>query len=469
MVVELNASEVRVAYSPETAAIRFGTGLSPIIAAPASADAMLARLAGPDEMAARFPIDSFKRTEALMRQIRDLSRSRRAQPEKAPEIKDQIRDLRKKARRSQADMLRANIARGIYTEDGFRERLVRFWADHFTVQGKKGVLRYSVSPYVEDAIRPHITGPFSELLKAAVLHPMMLFYLDQVNSVGPKSVAAVRNPDRGVNENLAREVLELHTLGVEGAYQQKDVAELAKLFAGLTYRSKGGFTYAPRMAEPGPETVLGKSYGGYIQDLFHVTDFLQDLAVHPDTARHLARKLVVHFISGQPDAQLVDQIAMAYSDSGGDLMAAYRALLGHDAAWETAALKVKQPIDFVTSSLRALGVEAQDFTALNWKKMRTLIIAPMGLMGQMWEKPNGPDGWAEAPEHWITPQGLAARIQWAMTVPALVQPNLPAPLDLAKIALGARATAVLRDAVSKSDVKSDGVGLVLVSPEFQRY
>lgn len=403
-----------------------------------------------------------------MRQIRELSRSRRAQPESAQAIKSQIRGLRKAARRAQADMLRASIARGIYTEDGFRERLVRFWADHFTVQGKKGVLRYAAASFVEDAIRPHITGRFSGLLKAALFHPMMLFYLDQINSVGPKSVAAVRKPARGINENLAREVLELHTLGVDGAYNQKDVAELAKLFAGLTYRSKGGFTYAPQMAEPGPETVLGKAYGGYIQDLFHVTDFLDDLAVHPDTARHLARKLVVHFVSDTPDAQMVDHIAMAYSSSGGDLMTAYRAMLMHDAAWGMPAMKVKQPIDFVISSLRCLGVEEQRFTTLNWKKMRTLIIAPMGLMGQMWEKPNGPDGWAEAPRHWITPQGLAARIQWAMTVPALLQSNLPAPLALAETALGRRASATLLQAVAKSDVKSDGVGLVLVSPGFQR-
>ncbi len=140
----------------------------------------------------------------------------------------------------------------------------------------------------------------------------------------------------------------------------------------------------------------------------------------------------------------------------------------HDAAWAMPAPKVKQPIDFVISSLRGVGVEEQRFTALNWKKMRSLIIAPMGLMGQLWERPNGPDGWAEESEHWITPQGLAARIQWAMTVPELLQPRLPAPLALATTALGERASAVLQDAVAKSKAKSDGVGLVLVSPEFQR-
>ncbi len=455
-------------FNPETAAIRFGTGLSPHIAPPVSVDKMLAGLTGPDDMAARFPIDGFKQIEAVMEDIRRLNRSRREAPEKAQDIKQQIRDLRKQARRQQADWLRSTIARGVFSEDGLRERLVRFWADHFTVKGKKSVMRHAVATYVEDAIRPNITGKFSGLLKAAIFHPMMLFYLDQVNSVGPKSVAAVRNSGRGVNENLAREVLELHTLGVDGAYTQKDISELAKLFAGMTYRRKGGFTYAPKMAEPGPETVLGKPYGGYIQDLFHITDFLDDLAVHPDTAHHLARKLVVHFVSDAPDSALVDHVAAAYQDSGGDLMVMYRAMLTHDAAWAVPAVKIKQPVDFVISSLRALGVKEASITALNWKKMRTLVIAPMGLMGQMWENPVGPDGWAEEAEHWITPQGLAARIQWAMTVPALLRPDLPEPAALATTALGTRVGDTLRQAVASVGEKSDGVGLILASPEFQR-
>lgn len=455
-------------FSPETAAIRFGTGLSPTIAPPVSVDAMMAGLSGPDLMAKRFPIGGFDQIEALMQKSRALNKTRREDPAKSADVQQQIKQLRKQARGWQVDWLKASMARSIYTEYGLRERLVRFWADHFTVQGKNGLLRYGASTYVETAIRPHISGAFSDLLKAAVFHPMMLFYLDQVNSVGPKSIVAARNPKRGINENLAREVLELHTLGADGGYSQKDVHELAKLFAGLTYRFKGGFTYAAVMAEPGPETVLGKPYGGYIQDLFHVTDFLDDLAVHPDTARHLARKLVVHFISDKPDTAHVDHVAAAYRDSGGDLMATYRAMLLHEAAWRLPATKVKQPFEFICAALRALGIDAQDFNTLNWKQMRSLIIAPMGLMGQPWEKPSGPDGWAEAADHWITPQGLAARIQWAMGVPALLQPDLPDPVGLAKTALGGRLSTVLLDAVANSTPQSNGVGLVFAASEFQR-
>lgn len=458
-----------MAFNPETAAIRFGTGLSPNVAPPASVDEMLSRLAGPDTMATRFPIGGFDQVEARIEKVRELNRERRADPSKGTEIKQQIRKLRKNARVMQLKGLQANIARGLYTEDGLRERLTRFWADHFTVKGKTSMWRAGVAPYVEEAIRPHITGRFSELLKAALFHPMMLMFLDQVNSVGPKSVAAALKPERGINENLAREVLELHTLGVDGAYSQTDVHELAKLFAGMTYRRKSGFTYAPRMAEPGPETVLGKSYGGYIQDLFHVTDFLDDLAVHPDTARHLANKLVVHFVSDTPDAAHVTHVAAAFQNSGGDLLATYRAMLMHDAAWVMPSTKVKQPIDFVISSLRVLGINEPKFTELKWKKIRTLIIAPMGLMGQPWENPTGPDGWAESAEHWITPQGLAARIGWAMTVPALLQPKLPDPVVLADTALGSRMSLVLFEACEESAKAVDGVGLVFASPEFQRF
>lgn len=455
-------------FTPETAAIRFGTGLSPTLKAPVSVEAMLAGLTAPDRMAQRFPVGGFDQVAAWIKRFRALNKTRREDPDKSADVQKQIGKLRQKARGRQMKWLRATMGRNIYTEDGLRERLVRFWADHFTVIGKGGMLRFGGATFVEDAIRPHISGKFSELLKAALFHPMMLFYLDQVNSVGPKSVVAARNPKRGMNENLAREVLELHTLGADGAYSQNDVHELAKLFAGLTYRSKTGFTYAAVMAEPGPETVLGKDYGGYIQDLFHVTDFLDDLAVHPDTARHLARKLLVHFVSDSPERAHVDHVAAAYRDSGGDLIASYRAMLTHAAAWSTPASKVKQPFEFICSSFRALGMDEQDFSALKWKQMRTLVVAPMGLMGQPWEKPNGPDGWAEAPAHWITPQGLAARIQWSLRVPTLLQPELPDPVGVARAALGARLTPVLLRAVETAASKSNGVGLVLASSEFQR-
>ena len=455
-------------FDPETAAIRFGTGLSPDIAAPENMDAMLALLNGPDHMAKRFKIDGFDWIEKIDLEIRHLKKMRRENPDQAKNYRTQERNLKRQARVKQSDWLRATLARGIFTKDGFRERLVQFWADHFTVVGKQGVMKNAAATFAEEVVRPHISAKFGDMLKAATFHPMMLFYLDQIKSVGPASLVAVRNPGRGVNENLAREVLELHTLGVDGAYTQNDITELAKLFAGLTYRRKKGFTYDANMAEPGPETVLEKSYGGYIQDLFHVTDFLDDLALHPDTARHLAKKLAVHFISDTPDADLVDEIAAAYLSSGGDLMTCYKAILNHPAAWAPTADKIKWPSSYIISAIRALGVKEEDFIKLKPKKVRVLIVAPMGLMGQLWGNPRGPDGWEEDAKHWISPQGLAARIQWAMSAPAQLRPRLPNPRKFVVGALGARASQQLKFAADGAETKADGIGLVLASPEFQR-
>ena len=455
-------------FNSETAAIRFGTGLSPNIPRPQNLNAMLAQLSEPDHMAKRFKIDGFNWVEKAEQEIRRLKKLQRANPDQAKKYKTQVRKLKKQARIKQSDWLRATFARGIFTNDGFRERLVQFWADHFTVVGKQGVMKSAAATFVEESIRPHISAKFGDMLKAAIFHPMMLFYLDQIKSVGPASLVAVRSPGRGINENLAREVLELHTLGVEGAYTQSDIKELAKLFAGLTYRRKKGFTYDANMAEPGPETVLGKPYGGYIQDLFHITDFLDDLAIHPDTARHLAQKLVVHFISDTPDADLVDKIASAYMNSGGDLMACYKAMLSHPAAWAPTTDKIKWPSSYMISAIRVLGVNESEFTKLKPQKIRILIVAPMGLMGQLWENPRGPDGWKEDAKHWISPQGLAARIQWAMSAPAQLRPRLPNPREFAVRALGARASQQLKFAVGGAETKTDGIGLVLASPEFQR-
>ena len=199
-----------------------------------------------------------------------------------------------------------------------------------------------------------------------------------------------------------------------------------------------------------------------------VEEFLEDLALRPETASHLARKLVVHFISDVPDQGLVDAIAKAYLASGGDLKAAYRALLDHPAAWAMPDLKIKQPFDFIVSSLRALDATPADMKRLNWKVMRAGIYAPLALMGQKWQSPSGPDGWPEAAGDWITPQALAARIQWAMTVPAIIKPNLPDPRKMVRTALADRASGALAFAAKGAESRAEGVGIVLAAPEFQR-
>ena len=239
-------------FDPMLAAIRFGCGLSPKVAPPADAGAMVEMLRGPDLMAQAFPIDGFETVHAAFQDIRrariKISKAKTAEEEQQA-IKE--RRMRLQALRSQAaTWFRNTLLRRALTEDALRERLTFFWADHFTAIGKGGGLQYGFMPYSEEAIRPHVAGRFADMLKAVIVHPVMLTYLDQNHSTGPNSPAA-RTSERvlGLNENLAREVMELHTLGVDGPYGQNDVRELAELFTGLSYNARFGFQFRPRSGD----------------------------------------------------------------------------------------------------------------------------------------------------------------------------------------------------------------------------
>ena len=420
-------------------------------------------------MAARFPIPTFGEVRPELAEFMQLMKRRRKSDGKsdAKTFEREIRKYRRAARQAQAQRLTATVARATFTETPLRERVTRFWADHFTVEGKNGILKNAVSTYVEEAIRPNVTGTFAELLTAAVTHPMMLIYLDQVGSVGTGSPVA-RRKGRGLNENLAREVLELHTLGVGGSYTQADVRELAELFTGLSFDPRRGFLFRPAMAAPGAETVLGKRYGGGRPDIAHIKDFLSDIAAHPETARHIALKLSRHFVSDDPDPALVTFLEGRFNDTRGNLMAVYQGLLEYPAAWKMPDSKIKQPFDFVTSSLRALGVTQDRIGNLKPREAGLFLALPMQIMGQPWENPQGPDGWPEETAAWITPQGVAGRIQWAMTVPRAARNDLPDPREFLDTALGSRASDALRFAAAGAETKWEGVGLILASPEFQR-
>jgi len=430
---------------------------------------MLAALQAPDQMARRFAIQPFEDLLPGMRDYRAQSRARKQAKTSAKKEAEatRLKTMRRSMFTQQISALNTTIARAVGAPDGFRERLTTFWADHFTVVGKQPPFIHASPSYVEQAIRPYISGHFADLLKAAVTHPMMLLYLDQVQSTGPGSKAG-KGGKRGLNENLAREVMELHTLGVGGAYSQDDVRQLAELFTGMTARLKDGFLFRPAMAEPGSETILGKSYGGGTPGLNDIHAVLEDLARHPDTARHIARKLAVHFVSDDPDPALIDHVAAAYGASDGALIATYAALLDHPAAWSAQMVKARQPFDYIAAAIRALGVSPDVVAKLSPKLSLNGLSRPMQAMGQQWQRPAGPDGWPEDAAHWITPQGMAARIEWAMKVPSVLQPDLPDPRAFVQTALGARASEQLLFAARAAETRDVGIGLVLVSPDFQR-
>lgn len=446
--------------STTLAAIRYGYGLPLPKDAPTTPRDMLAALTLPDAAAQRFPAAGLKNVLPVLEAVRMANRRYRETGDREPYLAA-VSEARDIADRS----VRSGFARAVDAPDGFRERLVAFWADHFTTRGRTVPLRALPGAMTEDAVRPHISGRFSDLLLAATLHPAMLIYLDQVVSVGPGSAHGQRS-GRGLNENLAREVLELHTLGVGAGYSQADVRQMAELLTGLYANERRGFTFLADRAEPGAETVLGKTYEG--RGLAPIRAVLQDLALRPETAAHIARKLAVHFVSDTPDEDLVARMAQAYRDSDGDLPAVYSAMLNHPAAWAPELMKARQPYDFMVAALRALGLTGADVMRFERRKFSRMILRHMTLMGQNWRNPRGPDGWAEDAAHWITPQGLAVRIRWAMEVPGRLVTPMPNPGRFARSSLGSAADATLIRAAERAESLREGVGIVLASPVFNR-
>jgi len=436
--------------------IRYGYGLTPNQTTASGADALVASLNGRDAAAVQFPVAPMP-TRLKLLAARRASRKDGSQSDR--EKAD--RDLRAQA---VADM-RSIMQRMIGSDAGLRERLVAFWSDHFTVAANGPVLSLLVADFIETVVRPNIAGHFPKMLQAACQHPAMLMYLNQHESIGPNSAAGKRR-DRGLNENLAREVLELHTLGVGGNYGQNDVRELAKLLTGLGV-SKEGFVFRRRVAEPGAETVLGTSYGGDPAALDHILAALRDIALHPDTAGHLSAKLIVHFIGISPPEDLVTKMSRAYVNADGDLTALYRVMLNDARAWSLPLNKVKPPIDFMVSALRAAAVTAKDIGALDARRFRRTLSTSLTEMGQVPFRPKGPDGWPEEPDAWITPATLAARLRW---VAGLVDENLvdTDPREFLETTLGAASSDLLRRAVGGAESKGEGAAIVLASPDFNR-
>jgi len=451
--------EAPMPYDPTIAAIRYGYGLP--AADPGSVAAMLDRLAGPDRALADWPAPNLAETVPLVQELGRLKVLRRNDPAQDKPYRAVAAELMQMT--SVAG--RAVIVRCMQSPDGFRERLAGFWGDHFTVVGRRPETRILPFVLLDEAIRPNMTGRFADLLTAVTLHPAMLIYLDQVSSFGPASIVGQRRK-RGLNENLARELLELHTLGVGAGYGQDDVRQLAELLTGLTYDLRRGMVFDPRRAEPGAETVLGQVYDG--KGMAPIRAALRDIAARPEVAAHLARKLAVHFVADDPDPALVAAIEAAWVGSGGDLPVVYGALLGHEAAWGPELQKARQPFDFMIAALRALQVPGEDIARMGFGPLRRMVLEPMAAMGQPFKTPGGPDGWSEAAEAWITPQGLAARITWGMEVPPRLVRPLPDPVDLAQRALGPMASERLLWAVARAENMREGVGLVLASPEFNR-
>lgn len=444
------------------AAVRFGYGFRPGETPPADAGAVLASLAPGAAFAPLHGGEPLRARLAVYQALRDGRQSAKKRNMEVPaDLKQRFRSIFLK------DVVE-RFATPVASPHGFFERLAWFWTDHFAVDAKTQLGKTICGRLEVEAIRPHLAGRFGDLLFAAATHPAMLHFLDQDRSVGPKSPMGLRKR-AGLNENLAREIIELHSLGVGAPYDQEDVRQFAELLTGLSFdRETGAATFRTMQAEPGAEVVLGKTYGGPRARVSDIRDAIEDLAVHPATARHIALKLATHFTSDAPPDALVGHMEAAFARTKGDLSAVYAAMLEHPASWETFGRKVKQPFDFIVSTLRAAGVTDREMAAVvDLDKRRLRLMKTVREMNQMPFRPPGPQGWPEEAEAWITPQGLTARIEWASRLGREMEARLD-PRDLLTAALGDLASDETSFAARKAEARWEGLAFVFASPEFNR-
>lgn len=452
-------------FDATIAAVRFGTGLSPLFAPPINAGALVAELAS----APQFEIAAYSQITPTMQQYQAAARASREARGSDDEaaMAAAFRTVRQAGNVVYNESLRATFARSVGAQIGFSARLQDFWADHFTVKARNVPQRHLITGYVEEAIRPHIANSFGAMLRAVATHPAMLVYLEQFQSVGPDSRFGKRR-GRGLNENFAREFLELHTLGVGGPYTQTDVRELAELLTGLTYQPQRGFFYDKRFAEPGAETVLGVTYDA-ADGIDNILDAIDALARHPQTAAHICEKIAQYFVGQNADATMVAAMTDVFITSEGWLPAVYATMLDHPAAWDRTLRQIKSPLRFMTSAMRALGLTGAQVVNTNGRQTRELLIGPLVVMGQPWQKPLGPDGWPDNGADWVNPQGMAGRISWAMTAPReFLKTRPPDPRNFVLTALGDLATQDVIFAASAAEVRDEGIGIILSAPAFQR-
>ncbi|TMK16976.1 MAG: DUF1800 family protein [Alphaproteobacteria bacterium] len=355
---------------------------------------------------------------------------------------------------------KARIQAALDAEIGFLERLVWFWSNHFCVSADKGNVRQICGAYEREVIRAHVLGRFSDMLLAAESHPAMLIYLDNARSIGPDSIAGLRQK-RGLNENLAREILELHTLGVRTVYTQEDVTRFANVITGWTFVPfrqdpvRGGeFEFNPRMHQPGAQTVIGRSYpdAGMQQG----RDVLAALARHPATAKHVAAKLARHFVADEPPPALVERLAKRFLATQGDLKEVTKALVAAPEAWEAPRAKLKRPGEWVIGMLRAAGITPPDIGP---------VMQAHNLLGEPLWRPSAPKGFADESAPWL--DGLAQRLdianQFARRVGAEADPR-----EVFEQALAPLASSETRQAVLRAESRPQALALMFMAPEFQR-
>jgi uncharacterized protein (DUF1800 family) len=357
----------------------------------------------------------------------------------------------------------AKLQRGIIADCGFVERLVVFWSNHFCISANKGGLaRIWAGSFEREAIRPHVLGRFGDMLKAVEQHPAMLFFLDNQQSLGPDSRAG-QNRNRGLNENLAREIMELHTLGVGSGYSQDDVTSLARIITGWTYAGRQGqlgapgtFVFNANAHQPGAQRVMGKTYeaSGVAQG----EAVLADIARHPSTAKFIATKLVRHFIADDPPPALVARLTDVFGKSDGDLRALSTALLDSDEAWKAPLTKVRSPYEFLVAGGRLLAQIPGD---------PGRYLNGLNVLGQPLWSPAGPNGFPDTSAVWAAPEGMKLRLDISAQIASRLADTID-PRDLLELVAADAASPETRRTVERAESRQQALALLLMSPEFQR-
>ena len=367
----------------------------------------------------------------------------------------------------------ARMNAALTTPAPFVERLVHFWANHFAVSADKLTVIGMGGLLEIEAIRPHVLGKFSDMLLAVEQHPAMLLYLDQAQSVGPDSAIGARVAARGkrkigLNENLAREIMELHTLGVRTGYTQADVTEFARAMTGWTVAGvtrgpmqqflvnaePGSFAFVDALHQPGERMIMGRRYA---EGAGQAKAVLLDLAAHPATATHTATKLARHFTGDVPPPALVERLANSFRTSGGDLPTVYRVLIDAPEVW-AAAPKFKSPWDWSVSALRAVGL-----TSIDGQQAAGMLTQ----LGQPVWRPGSPAGFDDVDATWAGPDALFRRVETA----GRLATKAPATLDARRVAetvLAGSLTPATATAIARCESPAEGLALMLVSPEFLR-
>jgi uncharacterized protein (DUF1800 family) len=357
----------------------------------------------------------------------------------------------------------ARLQRAMIADCGFTERLVTFWSNHFCISANKGELaRIWAGSFEREAIRPHVLGRFVDMLKAAEQHPAMLFFLDNQQSLGPDSRAG-QNRKRGLNENLAREIMELHTLGVGGGYTQDDVTSLARIITGWTFAGRQGqlgtpgtFVFNTNAHQPGAQLLLGKSYAD--NGVAQGEAALEDIARHPSTAKFIATKFARHFVADEPPPSLVARLQEVFRKSDGDLRALAAALLDSDEAWQAPQTKIRSPYEFLVATGRLLMQLPDD---------PTRYLGGLNLLGQPLWTPAGPNGFPDTNAAWAAPEGMKLRLDIAAQAASRLADNID-PRDLLELVAADAASPETRRTVERAESRQQALALLLMSPEFQR-